>query len=150
MSASDFDPPLRLLSEFSQLLNGQEPRYVAPVEGREMWVAGETRSDKRITVIVAEYKKEVTFTTRSVCDYQTYRQRPLPEWARPFGDATLALIEADIPMQEGFYLAIAGNEPPGPRFRHALMLAFGTFVFKLNGMPGHQDQLMRIFKERFV
>ena len=122
--------PLRLLAAFQRELN-KEPRHLVELDGRMMWVAAELTSGLSYTVIVPDMDVRVSFDRRSAKLKKTVRKRPIPQWASYMAGAVSILDRQGLEM-EGATIVIAGDEPNGPRYNHALGMAFVAFWYQVN------------------
>lgn len=114
---------MRLLLAFQQLypaLTG--PEWVIQAPGREMWAAAARQPGHEFTVAVPDLDARVTFSYRSARSHLSVLNRPLPRWARYAAGALLALRDAGI-EPEGLVVVVAGTEPAGPRYEHAVGIA---------------------------
>lgn len=136
------NPPLRLLAAFQQSAE-KEPQHLVALEERRMWVAAEIRGGFHYTVIVPDMDVRTIFDRRSAKLKKTIRNRPLPQWAHYMGGAVGILDRMGLAM-DGATIVIAGDEPPGPRFNHALGMAFVAFWFQVNEKDYTTDDLIEI------
>ena len=137
------DPPLRLLAAFFDNFPGQTPEQVLQAPERDMWGMATQRDSGRFTIVAPDLADEVSVTLESARYGQTAFNRSLPAWARfPVGvivalaDAGLALPGADI--------AVAGEEPAGPRYAYSLALVVAALVYALTGRPYSAAQLVAL------
>ena len=125
------NPPVRLLSLFTQVFPNLSPERVIKTPGREMWIASTSAPNDTLTLYVSESGARTTFTLRSARRKATARSRPLPSWSRYIAGAALLLDQQNMDIP-GLCVAIAGNEPQGPRYQYALGMAFAALVYHLN------------------
>jgi galactokinase len=125
------NPPVRLLSLFTQVFPQQSPERVLKTPGREMWTASTSAPNDILTIYLTETQARTRFTVRSARYKKTARRRPLPSWARYIAGVAWALDEQNMDIP-GMQVAIAGNEPQGPRYDYALGMAFAALVYHLN------------------
>lgn len=125
------NPPVRLLSLFNQVFPQMSPERVIKTPGREMWIASTSASDDTLTLYLTEANMRTHFTLRSARRKETSRGRPLPSWARYIAGAALLLEEQGMNLP-GMCVAIAGNEPQGPRYDYSLGMAFAALVYHVN------------------
>jgi hypothetical protein len=116
------NPPLRLLMTYQEHQH-KAPDLIVQVPGREMWVAGDVIDSHEYTIYVPDLGGKTIFDRRSAKLRRTIRSRPLPRWARYLAGVLQVLSEDDVEMP-GAILVIAGDEPIGPRYDHALGMAF--------------------------
>lgn len=134
--------PLRLLAAFQQELN-KEPKHLVELDGRMMWVAADLTGGVSYTVIVPDMNVRVTFDRRSAKRKKTLRKRPIPQWAYYMAGAVSILDRQGLEM-EGATIVIAGDEPNGPRYNHALGMAFVAFWYQVNEKAYTTQSLMDI------
>ncbi len=134
--------PLRLLAAFQQELN-KEPKHLVELDGRMMWVAAELTGGFSYTVIVPDMNVRVTFDRRSAKRKKTLRKRPIPQWACYMAGAVSILDRRGLEMN-GATIVIAGDEPSGPRYNHALGMAFVAFWYQVNEKAYTTQSLMDI------
>ncbi|NWF69942.1 MAG: hypothetical protein HXY40_12725 [Chloroflexi bacterium] len=125
------NPPVRLLSLFGQAFPQLSPERVIKTPGRELWVAAAAATHDTVTIYATELGARTYFTVRSARRKSNPRGRPLPAWARYIAGVSLALDEMGMAIS-GQYIALAGNEPPGPRYDYALGMAYAALVYHLN------------------
>jgi hypothetical protein len=118
------NPPLRLLAEFQRLYD-KAPQVIADVDGRVMWVGADFNQSHQFVVHVPDLNAQTTFDSRSIRQQKTALGRPLPKWARYLASVTLALGEDNVLLSGGIFV-IVGDEPQGPRYEHALGMAFAS------------------------
>lgn len=124
------NPPLRLLAAFQQA-SENEPQHLVQLEERTMWVAAEITGGFNYTVIVPDMDVRTTFDRRSAKLKKTTRNRPLPKWAYYMAGSVAILDRQGLDMP-GAIIVIAGDEPAGPRYDHALGMAFVALWYQVN------------------
>jgi galactokinase len=124
------NPPVRLLSLFNQVFP-MSPERVIKTPGREMWIASTSAPNDTLTIYISETNARTNFTLRSARHKETARARPLPSWSRYISGMAVLLSDEDMDLP-GMYVAIAGNEPQGPRYDFALGMAFAALCYHLN------------------
>lgn len=124
------NPPLRLLAAFQQS-SEKEPQHLVQLEERTMWVAAEITGGFNYTVIVPDMDVRTTFDRRSAKLKKTSRNRTLPKWAHYMAGAVAILDRQGLEMS-GAMIVIAGDEPAGPRYDHALGMAFVALWYQVN------------------
>lgn len=136
------NPPLRLLAAFQQATE-QEPQHLVALEERSMWIAAELSGGFQYRVIVPDMDVRTNFDRRSAKLKKTCRNRPLPSWAHYMAGATGILSRDDLDMPGGT-IVIAGDEPPGPRYHHALGMAFVALWYQINEKSYSSQDLIEI------
>ena len=136
------NPPLRLLASFQQEVH-KEPQHIVQLHERKMWVAAEIAGGFSYTIIVPDLDVRATFDRRSARRKKTVRNRPLPSWAFYIGGAVGYLDRQGLEL-DGATIVIAGDEPAGPRFEHALGMAFTALWYQINEKPYTTDDLIRL------
>lgn len=140
------NPPLRLLAAFQQNRPGT-PHWVLEVPGREMWVAAEVGQSGEYTILAPDLDGRTTFNRRSARSMRTVLSRPLPRWSRYIAGVTLALNDDGLQVP-GAYAVIVGEEPPGPRYEHALGMACAALWYAYNqeecALPELLDLMERV------
>ncbi len=122
------DPPMRLLLAFQQLCAApRAPDWVIQAPGREMWAAAALHPGHEFTVAAPDLDARVTFSYRSARSHLSVLNRPLPRWARYAAGALLDLRAAGL-ESGGLLAVVAGTEPPGPRYEHAVGIAMAALV----------------------
>ncbi|MFN8374961.1 MAG: hypothetical protein U0694_19060 [Anaerolineae bacterium] len=107
------------------------PERVIKTPGREMWIASTGAANDTLTLYVTEANMRTSFTLRSARRKETVRGRPLPSWARYIAGTALLLDEEGMELP-GMCVAIAGNEPQGPRYDYSLGMAFAALAYHVN------------------
>ncbi|MEL6525084.1 MAG: hypothetical protein AAFQ07_05175 [Chloroflexota bacterium] len=134
------NPPLRLLGAFQQETD-EEPAHVIKLDERQMWVAAQMNTGIRMTVVAVDKDARVTFDRSSVRRKQTSHKRKLPAWSYYMAGAVSELDRRGLDLQ-GATLVIAGDEPLGPRYEHALGIAFCAFWHHINETTYDSETLM--------
>jgi galactokinase len=132
------NPPLRLLTTFAALYPEHDPTPLFAVDGRDLWVAAAPHGPVETFVLhCVELEAATEFTLRSAKQKRTAQQRPLPRWARYAAGVALATFGAPTApvMAQGYALVLAGDEPQGPRYEHAL----GVAIAQLYAVVHNQD-----------
>lgn len=139
-----FNPPVRLLTAYQSCFS-QPPDLVLPVPGREMWIATEFDDRHVYTIITPDLDGRSVFDRRSAKQRRTIRNRPLQRWARYPAGVALILSEdgLDIP---GGTMVIVGDEPSGPRYEHALGMAFAALCYAYHQQAYDVDLLLDIME----
>lgn len=135
------DPPVRLLAAFFNSFPGHTPDCLVKAPDRELWSMATRRETGRFTLVAPDLDGEVSLTTQSALNGQTAANRPLPGWARFPAGVLAALVQNSLPLS-GADIAIAGDEPLGPRYDYALGLVVGAALLSLAGQPYTTDQLV--------
>lgn len=138
------NPPLRLLATYQDHLQ-KTPDMVVGVPGRDMWVAANVTGGHEYTVITPDLHGKTVFDRRSARLKRTSRNRPLPRWARYLGAVVLVLSEDGIDLP-GAKVVIVGDEPAGPRYEHALGMAFVALWYAYHELPYAVDDLLDIME----
>ncbi len=131
MEVTTENPPVRLLSLFNHVFPNMSPERVIKTPGREMWVASTSAPNDILTLYVSETNARTYFTVRSARRKETARSRPLPSWARIISGVAVLLCDQNMDVP-GMFIAIAGNEPQGPRYDYALGMTFAALCYHLN------------------
>src|SRR5690349_7457819 len=77
------DPPIRLLTKFTQAFPSKSPQIVVQAPDREMWAAASFNGTANCTVCTADSDEaRTTFSYQSAKRKQTIHRRPIPRWAR--------------------------------------------------------------------
>lgn len=136
--------PLRLFAEF-QAQVGTQPDWTISVEGREMWGMAISGTDGVFKVFAPDVGGRVVFDSRSARQGRTLTRRPLPSWSHYVVGAYLALLEEAVPPTGGQFV-IVGDEPAGPRYDHALGMAFASLCDIMNGKTRSLRQLLELLE----
>ncbi|MGB7337394.1 MAG: hypothetical protein WBC91_00765 [Phototrophicaceae bacterium] len=139
------NPPLRLLAAFQKEAH-KEPQHIVQIDERQMWVAAEVTGGFPYTIIVPDMDVRTTFDRRSAKLKKTLRNRPLPQWAYYMAGA-VAILDRDGFDMAGATLVIAGDEPAGPRYHHALGIAFVAFWYQINDKPYTSQTLIDLMEK---
>ncbi len=135
------DPPIRLLAKFEQAFPDASPSIVVRAPDREMWAVASFNGKGYCTVCTADGSGKTTFSYQSAKLKQTVHRRPLPRWARYIAGVSLLL---DVPEMPGIDVVYCGDEPPGPRYDHALAILFAALWYEVNMQDYDPDNLMEI------
>ena len=135
------DPPIRLLATFEQLFPAASPELVVQAPGRDLWAAAHFNGSGCYTIYTTDTNAHTTFNYQSAKRKQTVHRRPLPRWARYIAGVSVMLDVLEMPGMEA---VVCGNEPPGPRYEHALGILFAALWYELNFQPCVPDQLLEI------
>ena len=138
------NPPLRLLAAFQQAY-GKGADWIIPVAGREMWVAANTVDGHRYTVVTPDLDGRVVFDRQSAKQKRNIRNRPLPKWARYATGALLMLDDMEI-ANPPISAIILGDEPPGPRYEHAIGMAFIAIFYAIEEKEYDAQTLLSIME----
>jgi galactokinase len=140
------DPPMRLLMSFQQHFPTLTPDWIVQAPGRDMWVAAAFIDQPTFTVGVADLDTRVTFSYRSAKTRTTALNRPLPGWARYPAGVLLAL--RDFGMETtGLQAELAGGEPRGPRYEHALGIAIAALYFQAHQRVVTTTELIELVEQ---
>ncbi|MEO1288385.1 MAG: hypothetical protein AAFV93_11500 [Chloroflexota bacterium] len=134
------NPPLRLLGAFQQIAE-KEPQHLLRLEERQMWVAAEIIGGFPYTIIVPDMNVRTSFDRRSAKLKKTFRNRSLPSWAHYMAGAVGMLDREGLEMS-GANIVIVGDEPLGPRYEHALGLAFVALWHQINEQEYNEKDLI--------
>ena len=138
------DPPVRLLSTFEQLYPGSSPHVLVQAPEREMWAAARFNGAGHFMVYSADTSARTTFSYQSAKRKQTIHRRPLPSWARYIAGVSVLLDVLEMP---GIDAVICGNEPPGPRYDHALAILFGALWREINMNEYSAEELLEVAEQ---
>lgn len=139
------NPPLRLLGAFQQETQ-EEPEHLLALSGRTMWLAAKMTEHNRQTVIAVDKDARVTFDRSSARRKQTAHKRKLPAWAYYTAGAVAVLERRGLELG-GAIMVIAGDEPVGPRYDHALGMTFAAFWYTINDQDYDTATLMTLMDE---
>jgi hypothetical protein len=119
------DPPVRLLMHFHERLPQLEPDLLFRAPDRDLWLAAAFTPGDHYTLTALDLYPDasITFTRQSALARRTVLNRPLPRWARWPAGVIVVLGEPALPPLTGI---LAGDEPPGPRYEHAIALLFAA------------------------
>lgn len=138
------NPPIRLLMAAQEHLSAN-PEILVQVQGRDMWVAAEKSANHEYTVITPDLAGRTVFDRRSAKLKRTVRSRPLPQWARYIAGAILVLSDDEIELP-GITAIIIGDEPSGPRYEHALGMAFVAMWYDYHQLEYDVDTLLDVLE----
>lgn len=137
------DPPMRLLMAFQQEFPNLSADWILQAPGRDMWVAAAFVEQPSFTVASADLDARATFSYRSAKTRITVLNRPLPGWALYLA-GTLLLLR-DMGMEHtGLHAVLAGGEPAGPRYEHALGIAIAALWHELYQRPYTSKELVEL------
>lgn len=139
------NPPLRLLTTFQQERN-KTADWVVAVEGRDMWIAADIIKGHHYIIIAPDLSGRVVFDRQSAKQKRNIRNRPLPRWARYVSGALLTLGDLEIPTPTVTAM-IVGEEPAGPRYEHALGMAFAALCYTYAEKEFDTDTLLNIMEK---
>jgi hypothetical protein len=137
------NPPIRLLTAVQEHLS-KEPDLMVEVVGRDMWVAATLHDGHEYTIITPDLGGHTIFDRRSAKFQRTIRNRPLPRWARYIAGTVLVLSE-DFDLS-GLTAVIIGDEPLGPRYEHALGMAFAALYYSVHQHEYRLDTLIDVME----
>jgi len=135
------DPPLRLIAAYYTAFPEQAPEWYLETPGRDMWIAAKLTADDVVTVAAGDLDSRASFTWRSAKTKRTVTNRPLPRWARFLAGLVLALTDLGMRVP-GMEAVIVGDELAGPRYEHALGMAFAALVYRLQARDVTINQLV--------
>lgn len=127
------NPPLRLLAVFQEVC-ALAPDWLLTVPGREMWVAAHVEPTQKYAVYAPDVAGRVVFDIRSARQGLTYIHRPLPRWARYVAGVAVVMHDEGWALP-GATVVIAGEEPSGPRYEHALGMGFAALWHAYHERP---------------
>lgn len=136
------DPPLRLLAAYQSQMT-QPPEQVLQVPEREMWIAAQFNDSGVHAYTAADLDSSTSFNPRTARKMRTIVQRPLPRWSRPVASVTAILSEEGL-ILPGIFAVLAGDEPAGPRYDHALAMAAAVLWLIANNRPIDSAELIAI------
>lgn len=137
------NPPLRLLVTFQQAFQIDMPDRVLCAAGRDMWVAGNPIDNGVFTVHAPDLGGKVVFNYASATQKFTVANRTLPRWGHYLSGILLELCKQGI-QPSGCKVVIAGEEPPGPRYEHAVGMAFAAFWYEVNNISYDVTHLRKL------
>lgn len=137
------DPPVRLLMAFQQAFPSLTPEWIVQAAGRDMWVAAIADSHDKFTVAVPDMEARAAFNVRSAKTKTTTMNRPLPHWARYPAGVLLVLRDFDAEII-GLQVVVVGTEPPGPRYEHAIGMAFAALWHHIHQKPYTTEALLEL------
>jgi hypothetical protein len=132
-----------LLAAFFDHFPGQTPDCILQAPNREMWGMATWRNVGCFTIIAPDLEDEVRVTISSARFGQTSLNRPLPEWAR-FSAGVLPVMADAGYVLSGGDIALAGEEPAGPRYAYALGIATAALVCEVLGEPYDAERLTEL------
>lgn len=138
------NPPIRLLTASQQYLSA-EPQLMLAVPGRDMWVAADVVDGHEYTIITPDLGGRTIFDRRSAKLNRTVRSRPLPRWARYLAGTLLVLSDDGLELP-GVTAVILGDEPSGPRYEHALGMAFAAMWYAHHQQECAVDTLLDVME----
>ena len=124
-------------------MTDKQPQHIVQLDERAMWVAAEITGGLSYTVIVPDMDVRTTFDRRSAKLKKTTRNRILPKWAHYMAGAVSILDRQGLDMP-GASIVIAGDEPAGPRYDHALGMAFVALWHQVNEQDYSAEALIDI------
>lgn len=139
------NPPLRLLAAF-QTLTEQAPEWLLQVPERDMWVGACLNQQHHYLLVVPDLNGRTQFNRRSAKQHRTVRGRPLPKWGRYVAGAAYLLGDTSQ-MMPGMSIVIVGDEPSGPRYHHALGMAFGALWHEYHATPYTATHLLDLMEQ---
>jgi galactokinase len=128
------NPPLRLLVAFQQAYRTTTPDWIVQVPDREMWVAASACGDETYTIVTPDLEARTAFKLRTAKTRRTAMNRPLPRWARYVAGVMLVLANDGWGVP-GLDVALAGEEPSGPRYDYALGMAQAALLHEIHHQP---------------
>jgi hypothetical protein len=138
------DPPMRLLLAFQQLYPAlNAPDWVIQAPGRDMWAAAAHQPAPEFTIALPDLDARATFSYRSARSGLSVLNRPLPRWARYAAGALLDLRAAGI-EPGGLVMVVAGTEPSGPRYEHAVGIVVAALGCACLGQMCAADDLVEL------
>ena len=140
------DPPMRLLLAFQQQFPDHTPQWILQGPGRDMWIAACPATEAQFTLNVPDIDARTTFSFRSARAKNTVFNRPLPNWARyPAG---VLLLLRDMGLESnGLQAALAGGEPPGPRYDFALGVTIAALWHEIHQRAYTHDSLIDLLEQ---
>ncbi|HUN05374.1 MAG TPA: hypothetical protein PLQ56_02175 [Aggregatilineales bacterium] len=126
MIVTGTNPPVRLLSTFSEAFPESDLTWVVNPPGYAVWAAAATSGRLEYTLALADADSKVTFSLQTARVGQTILKRPLPRWSR-YPAGSLLLLDSIGAEIEALNILLLVDEPAGPRFDYAL----GTAVAAL-------------------
>ncbi len=135
------DPPIRLLATFEQLFPATSPQILVQAPGREMWAAACFNGTVCYHIHTVDVGAHTSFSYQSAKRKQTIQHRPLPRWVRYIAGVNVLLDVLEMP---GIDAVVCGNEPPGPRYDHALGILFAALWYEVNAIPCQPRELLDI------
>lgn len=139
------DPPLRLLTAFQEACQ-KEPDYLLKLQDREIWVAADVGTGIYQTIIVPDLNARTCFDRRSAKRRKGRNNRPLPVWSLYMAGALTMLERRGLTLQ-GARVVMAGSEPKGARYQHALGMAFAALWHHVCDVPFTTATLIAIMDD---
>ncbi|NDJ61636.1 MAG: hypothetical protein GYB67_10960 [Chloroflexi bacterium] len=124
--------PVRLLMQFYADHPAGAADAMLQAPDRDMWVIAQLNSTQVYTITTVDLDAQTSFTRQSVKSKRTVAHRPLPRWARYPAGVVMALSERGLELP-GVSAALCGDEPPGPRYEHALGIAVAALWYQVAG-----------------
>lgn len=140
------DPPMRLLLAFQEHFPEFAPTWVLQAPGRDMWVAASLIESTALTLVAPDFDAHTTFSYRSAKTRLTVLNRPLPNWARYPVGVLLALRDQGMETT-GLQAVLAGGEPQGPRYEHAMGIAIAALWHEIHGRPHTTHTLIDLVEQ---
>lgn len=134
------NPPLRLLTAFQQH-HPEPPAHLLQVPGREIWIAAALGKKHFYTLLLPDMAASLTFDERSARRTATWAYHPAAARFRYVLAAARWLAWENL-LPAGGRMVIAGNEPAGPRYHHALGMAFITLAYACHERDLGEAQLL--------
>lgn len=120
------------------------PDYVVQAPGRDMWIAARVCNSQEFAIHAPDIRGGRTvFSSRSAKLKRTVLNRPLPRWARYPAGVVVALYSSGFD-QTGFDAVIAGEEPEGPRYDHAMGTVIAALLYTLHDRPYTAERVLEI------
>lgn len=138
------NPPLRLLTAFHQQ-HPEPPAHLLLVPGREMWIAAATGKKHFFTLRLPDNASSITFDGRSAQRANTWAARPAAAHFRYVMAAARWLAWEKL-LPAGGHIVMVGDEPPGPRYHHALGMAFITLAYACHNRHLSESQLLGLME----
>ena len=137
---------MRLLMTFQEQFPALTPDWIMQAPGRDMWVAAAFIDQPSFTIGVADLDARTTFSYRSAKTYTTVLNRPLPAWARYPAGVLLALRDQGM-ESTGLQAVLAGGEPRGPRYLHALGITLASLWYHIHNRACTPDSLIDLVEQ---
>jgi len=138
------NPPVRLLIATQEHFH-KAAEWLIDVPGREMWVAAQITNDYQYAITVPDLNAHTIFDRRGAKSKKTVRNRPLPRWARQIAGVLLVLSDEGLAVP-GVKVILLGDEPPGPRYEHALGMGFAALWYVYNQQTCDLNCLMDLME----
>jgi galactokinase len=140
------DPPMRLLLTFQEAFPQSDPVWVLQAPGRDMWVAACPADDTLFSLVAPDLDAHTSFNYRSAESHSTVLNRPLPAWALYPAGVLMLLREAGLEMN-GLQAVLAGREPAGPRYLHALGVVVASLCYESQGQTYQAEDLIDLVEQ---